>query len=87
MSQPTISIVGAGIGGLTLGRCLLQRGIRAVLYEKASSSSRHTYAITLQPSSYRPLLKVLNVDEATFKARVAVDAGIGGSGNINSEGY
>lgn len=87
MSQPTISIVGAGIGGLTLGRCLLQRGIRAVLYEKASSSPRHTYAITLQPSSYRPLLKVLNVDEATFKARVAVDAGIGGSGNINSEGY
>ncbi|KAF3043909.1 hypothetical protein E8E11_000279 [Didymella keratinophila] len=87
MSQPTISIVGAGIGGLTLGRCLLQRGIRAVLYEKAPSSPRHTYAITLQPASYRPLLKVLNIDESTFKSRVAVDAGIGGSGNINSEGY
>lgn len=87
MSQSTISIVGAGIGGLTLGRCLLQRGIRAVLYEKAPSSPRHTYAITLQAASYRPLLKALNIDETTFKSRVAVDAGIGGSGTINSEGY
>lgn len=86
MSQ-TISIVGAGIGGLTLSRCLLQRGIRAILYEKAPSSPRHSYAITLQPASYRPLLKVLNIDEKTFKNRVAVDAGIGGSGNINAEAY
>lgn len=86
MSQ-TISIVGAGIGGLTLSRCLLQRGIRAILYEKAPSSPRHSYAITLQPASYRPLLKVLNIDEKTFKNRVAVDAGIGGSGNINTEAY
>ncbi|KAJ4343369.1 hypothetical protein N0V95_006703 [Ascochyta clinopodiicola] len=87
MSQPTISIVGAGIGGLTLGRCLSQRGIRAILYEKAPSSSRHSYAITLQPASYRPLLQALNIDEGTFKTRVAVDAGIGGSGAINTEGY
>jgi 2-polyprenyl-6-methoxyphenol hydroxylase-like FAD-dependent oxidoreductase len=87
MSQPTISIAGAGIGGLTLGRCLLQRGIHTVLYEKAPSSPRHTYGITLQPASYRPLLKALNIDESVFKSRVAVDAGIGGSGNINAESY
>lgn len=87
MSQPTISIVGAGIGGLTLARCLLQRGLRTILYEKASPSPRHNYAITLQPSSYRPLLKALNVDENAFKSYVAVDAGIGGSGNIQTEGY
>jgi 2-polyprenyl-6-methoxyphenol hydroxylase-like FAD-dependent oxidoreductase len=87
MSQPTISIVGAGIGGLTLGRCLLQRGIRAVLYEKAANKPRHSYAITLQPAAYRPLLKVLNIDENTFKNRVAVDGGVGGTGNINTEGY
>lgn len=79
--------MGAGIGGLTLARCLLQRGIRAVLYEKASTNPRHTYAITLQPASYRPLLKVLNIDESTFTKRVAVDAGIGGAGSINPEGY
>lgn len=87
MSQPTINIVGAGIGGLALGRCLLQRGIRAVLYEKAPSCPRHAYAITLQPSSYRPLLKALDIDEKVFKSRVSADAGIGGSGNINTEGY
>ncbi|UPX16334.1 uncharacterized protein EKO05_0006742 [Ascochyta rabiei] len=87
MSQPTISIVGAGIGGLALGRCLSQRGIRAILYEKAPSSPRHSYAITLQPASYRPLLQALNIDEGTFRTRVAVDAGIGGSGAINTEGY
>ncbi|KAJ4983457.1 hypothetical protein SVAN01_11065 [Stagonosporopsis vannaccii] len=87
MSQPTISIVGAGIGGLTLARCLLQRGVRTILYEKASSNPRHNYAITLQPSSYRPLLRALNVDENIFKSCVAVDAGIGGSGNINTEDY
>lgn len=84
MSQPTVSIVGAGICGLALGRCLLQRGIRAVLYEKAPSNPRHAYAITLQPASYRPLLKALNLDEDTFRRRVAVDAGIGGSGEINT---
>lgn len=87
MSQPTISIVGAGIGGLTLGRCLLQRGIRATLYEKASIDPRYGYAITLQPASYRPLLNTLNIDEPVFKSHVAVDAGIGGAGSIANEGY
>lgn len=87
MSQPTISIVGAGICGLTLGRCLLQRGIRAILYEKAPPDPRHSYAITLRPASYRPLLKELNIEESVFKSHVAVDAGIGGAGSIAIEGY
>lgn len=87
MSQPKVSIVGAGIGGLALGRCLLQRGIRAVLYEKAPSNPRHAYAITLQPASYRPLLRALNVEESSFKNRIAVDASIGGSGHIDTETY
>jgi 2-polyprenyl-6-methoxyphenol hydroxylase-like FAD-dependent oxidoreductase len=82
MAQPTISIVGAGIGGLTLGRCLLQRGIKTVLYEKASSSPRHTYAITLQHSSYVPLLQNLGIDESTLRARIAVDAAVGGVGRV-----
>ena len=87
MTQPSISIVGAGICGLTLGRCLLQRGIQATLYEKATQRPRNAYAITLQPSSYRPLLSALNIDESAFKSRVAVDASIGGSGNINTKAY
>jgi 2-polyprenyl-6-methoxyphenol hydroxylase-like FAD-dependent oxidoreductase len=87
MTQPSISIVGAGICGLTLGRCLLQRGVRATLYEKASQRPRNAYAITLQPSSYRPLINALNIDESAFKSRVAVDVGIGGTGNINTKAY
>ena len=58
MTQSTINIVGAGIGGVTLGRCLLKRGISSVLYERMSSSRRHGYGITLHSSAYQPLLKV-----------------------------
>lgn len=75
MQQP-ISIIGAGIGGLTLARCLLRRGIRSVVHEQASSSSRHRYGITLHEWAYRPLLKVLEIDEITFKKRTAVNSQI-----------
>jgi 2-polyprenyl-6-methoxyphenol hydroxylase-like FAD-dependent oxidoreductase len=82
MVQPTISIIGAGIGALALGRCLLKRGIKTVLYEAAPSSPRHSYAITLHHGSYTPLLPVLGLDESTLKSRIAVDAGIGGTGKV-----
>lgn len=83
MSQQPISIIGAGIGGLTLGRCLLKRGIPAVLYERAASSPRHSYGITLHASTYKPLLKVLEIDESTLKHRIAVDGALGGHGVID----
>lgn len=83
LTQP-IPIIGAGLAGLTLARCLLHSGIRTTLYEKATSSPRHNYAITLHASAYRPLLKFLDVDERTFKSKVAVDADVGGSGKIGS---
>jgi 2-polyprenyl-6-methoxyphenol hydroxylase-like FAD-dependent oxidoreductase len=82
MSKRTINIVGAGLGGLTLGRCLKQRGIPAVLYERNASPPAYSYGITLYTSSYAPLLKVLDVTEHAFKSRVAVDASAGGSGRI-----
>lgn len=85
MPQPPISIVGAGIGGLALARCLRNHGIPSVLYEKMSSAPRHHYGITLHASSYRPLLGVLNLDETTFRRRVAVDGAVGGSGDINPQ--
>lgn len=85
MSQQPISIIGAGIGGLTLARCLRNHGISSILYEKMSSAPRHHYGITLHASSYRPLLGVLNSDETTFRRRVAVDGAIGGTGHINPQ--
>ncbi|KAF7452632.1 UbiH, 2-polyprenyl-6-methoxyphenol hydroxylase and related FAD-dependent oxidoreductase [Pyrenophora tritici-repentis] len=84
MTKP-IPIIGAGIAGLTLGRCFLHRGIPFVLYEKASSKPRNNYAITLHASAYRPLLSVLGIDEVTFKRRVAVDGETGGTGTIAQE--
>jgi 2-polyprenyl-6-methoxyphenol hydroxylase-like FAD-dependent oxidoreductase len=83
MAQQPVSIIGAGIGGLTLGRCLLKRGVQAVLYERMPSTSRHSYGVTLHPSTYLPLLNILGMDECTFKCRVAVDGAVGGSGKIN----
>ena len=83
MTAPSISIVGAGIGGLTLGRALLKHGIPAVLYERKPSTSRYSYGITLHPYSYRPLLDVLDMDESTFRRAVAVDSPVGGTGKIN----
>jgi 2-polyprenyl-6-methoxyphenol hydroxylase-like FAD-dependent oxidoreductase len=83
MSQQPIRIIGAGIGGLTLGRSLLKHGIPAVLYERTSSPPRHGYGITLHLSSYRSLLDVLGLDESTFRRRVAVDGFLGGDGFIN----
>ncbi|KAF1987404.1 FAD/NAD(P)-binding domain-containing protein [Aulographum hederae CBS 113979] len=83
MVQQPISIVGAGIAGLTLGRCLLKRGIQTIIYDKAPSPDRHGYGVTLHPQSYSHLLKVLGLDEHDFRKRVAVDAGSGGTGQLD----
>ena len=72
MPQKSISIIGAGIAGLTLGRALLKHGIRATIYERKPASSRHSYAITLYPSAYQKLLTILGIDESDFRGRVAV---------------
>ncbi|KAH8770003.1 hypothetical protein F5883DRAFT_667517 [Diaporthe sp. PMI_573] len=50
-----------------------------------SSAPRHHYGITLHASSYRPLLGLLDLDETTFRRRVAVDGAVGGSGHINPQ--
>ncbi|KAL5094694.1 hypothetical protein Trisim1_005430 [Trichoderma cf. simile WF8] len=82
MPQTPVRIIGAGIGGLTLGRCLLKYGIPAVLYERKPSNPRHDYGITLHAPSYLPLLDILGIDEFTFRRRIAVDELLGGSGSI-----
>ena len=78
-----IAICGAGIAGLTLGKALHNKGIACSIFEKArQSTSRNSYGITLYPKYYQPLLKILKLDEATFRKKIAVDAGSGGSGRI-----
>jgi 2-polyprenyl-6-methoxyphenol hydroxylase-like FAD-dependent oxidoreductase len=80
--QP-ITIIGAGFSGLSLARTLHNHRIPFELYEKTAKGSRHNYGITLHASTYRPLLKILNLTEAKFKQSVAVDAGVGGTGVID----
>lgn len=45
MSPNPITIVGAGLADLTLGRCLRQYGIATVVLERVSSSPRYSYGI------------------------------------------
>jgi 2-polyprenyl-6-methoxyphenol hydroxylase-like FAD-dependent oxidoreductase len=85
-NQPQVSIIGAGLSGLVLSRCLTHRGITNTIYEKATAKPRHGYGITIEPSSYRPLLKYLDLDEATFRRRVAVDSSNGGVGRTTTNG-
>ncbi|KAG7007409.1 hypothetical protein G7Y79_00010g029100 [Physcia stellaris] len=86
MSAHSITIVGAGLAGLTLGRCLRRHGINAVILEKASSSPRYNYGITLHPWAYRPLLKLLQKDEFAFREKVAIDATLlDGTGRLSDD--
>lgn len=76
-----VHIIGAGLAGLVLGRCLKVAGREAVLYQRGSPSPRFAYGITLQPWAYEPLSKVLGLDADGFRRAFAVDATLGGSGN------
>ncbi|MCJ1360174.1 MAG: hypothetical protein MMC33_010177 [Icmadophila ericetorum] len=81
-----ITIIGAGLAGLTLGRCLKHKGIPAVVYERTSPARRHDYGITLRSSTYQPLLSMLQMDESTFRNRLAVDAVRNGDQYLSSNG-
>ena len=85
MSMPSITIAGAGIAGLTLGRCLAQKGIPSILLERLSSPPPHNYGITLYSWAYRPLLNVLQIDELSFRERVSIDASRGGTGSVSGD--
>lgn len=83
MSQVPIAIIGAGLSGLTLSRALKSKGISSVLFEKGDAKVRGHYAITLHPWAYQPLMKLLDMDELTFKEAVAVDQNVGGFGKMH----
>jgi 2-polyprenyl-6-methoxyphenol hydroxylase-like FAD-dependent oxidoreductase len=74
MSQQPISIIGAGIGARVVGQSLRKKGIPATLFEKGPALPRFPYGITLHPRAYKPLLKILGIDEISFRKQVAVDA-------------
>lgn len=82
MALPRITIVGAGLSGLTLASCLKAKGIPTVILEKSSAAPRFNYGITLHRWAYQPLLKILQMDEFRFHKELAVDKDQGGQGTI-----
>jgi len=85
MSGPPIIIVGAGLAGLTLGRCLRYHGIAAVILEKTSSKPRYNYGITLHPWAFQSLLKILHMDGVTFRDTLSTDAARRGTGTMTGD--
>lgn len=57
-----IAIIGGGIGGLTLGLALQQRGIEMVIYEQANVMREVGAGIILQPNGRKGLVS-LSIDE------------------------
>lgn len=85
MSSLPIKIVGAGLAGLTLGRCLRHRNIPNILFDRASSLPRHNYGITLHPWAYQPLLNILRIDQASFRKQVGISGPSSYTGNVPSD--
>ena len=69
----SLIVLGAGLGGLVLGQCLRAKNIPVILLEKASSSPRFNYGITLHRSVYQRLLPVLQMDEAKFLEKCSIN--------------
>ena len=86
MPNPIV-IVGAGVAGLTLGRCLKYYGIPAVILERQLSAPKHQYGIALHSWAYRPLLKLLQSDESVFRDNVAIDSVHEGAGALSDTSY
>ena len=84
MCSRPITIVGAGLAGLTLGRCLKQYSISAVVLERMPFSPRYNYGITLQPWAFQPLLSVLQLEESAFREKVSIDSSQRNIGEVSS---
>jgi 2-polyprenyl-6-methoxyphenol hydroxylase-like FAD-dependent oxidoreductase len=73
MHSEPYRIVGAGISGLVLGQCLRRKNIPTLIFERAKKNpTRNNYGITLNKSTYGPLLDTLRIDEDEFRRRVGV---------------
>jgi salicylate hydroxylase/6-hydroxynicotinate 3-monooxygenase len=77
MAKPSIAIIGAGIGGLTLAATLKRIGIEATLYEQARQFSRVGAGIQLSPNPMKvmraiglePRLREHGFDPEIFRSR------------------
>lgn len=72
-----VAIIGAGISGLSLARCLRHRGIRFSLFERETAEAaakRHRYGIVLRPRACASLLETLDLGGRAdvFRENVAV---------------
>ena len=86
MSVNPIVIAGAGLAGLTMGRCLLSKGIRALIIDRASPSSRrHDYSMELCSWAYQPLLSILDMDEVAFRQSLSISSHISGTNGQGSK--
>ncbi len=54
-AQPTIAIIGAGIGGLAASACLRKFGLDATIYEQAPAFARIGAGIQMSPNAVRVL--------------------------------
>lgn len=85
-----ITTLGAGIFGLVLARSLLSKSkskslpnLNLRIYTKPPLAPKNNYSITLLPRSYRPLLRLLGLDENEFRRRIAVGEGNGEEMRVN----
>ncbi|MCJ1436194.1 hypothetical protein MMC27_005572 [Xylographa pallens] len=78
-----IVIVGGGIAGLSLARVLKARNIPSIVLERLDYASKmKDYVIGLRKWAYEPLSQRMGMHHSEFRARTAVDALTGGTGNI-----
>lgn len=82
-SPRRITIIGAGVAGLTLA-CLLQKqNIPFTIYEARNATTiGHSYSITLFRRPWRNLINRLSSKHATFRQDTAADRLLGGTGKL-----
>lgn len=84
MASPGIIIIGAGLSGLSLARCLKAKGVSVVILEKMSCTPRFNYGIILQSWAYQPLLKLLQLDDKIFRRKLTSYSERDGTGNMST---
>jgi 2-polyprenyl-6-methoxyphenol hydroxylase-like FAD-dependent oxidoreductase len=67
----TLVIIGGGIGGLAAAACLRQRGIEALVYERAGELRKVGAALALWPNATRVLRHLGLLDQLVAKSHVA----------------